>query len=321
MMKVLAPTILFLIFLFFACKDKEQEALWDYEKLEKGAYVRLLDFGQDYFDIKQPEIPILKPRFEFVDSERGNLVEQYRLEVAIRDQSPQNGDQSKDFQFLKQVGKREFSIQESGNWGLELSLKLTEIIKVLNLELEEINQADEFYFKSQLVLNDGRIFSSDNSSISLSASAFENFFDFQAKVFCLISEELYTGAYTIAYVGDPPELFGGTPFTRILPIEIELSPVENQPTVRRIYGIPVLCELTSCHMDLDLEFRCGKSYGRPSHTNLRCREAIYIGQGQQTLPEIDLTNDSVFYLNLELDMYNDCGAAALPFQVKFTKLP
>jgi len=103
-------------------------------------------------------------------------------------------------------------------------------------------------------------------------------------------------------------------------LEIELSLVENQPTVRRIYGIPVLCELTSCHMDLDLEFRCGKSYGIPSHTNLRCREAIFIGQGQQDLAEIDLTSDSVFYLNLELDMYNDCGAGALPFQVKFTKV-
>ena len=253
-MKTPAPYFLLLSFLFFSCLDNDQEALWQYENLEKGAYVRLIDFEQNFFDISQADLPILRPRFEFIDNEGGSLVQEYRLKVGFKDQSPQNGDQSKELQVFKQLEKSKFSIQESGNWGLELALELTEIISALNLKLEEINQPDEFYFRSQVVLKDGRTFSSENSSISLGASAFENFFDFQAKIFCPISTELYSGLYMIDYVGDPPFLFGGTPFTQTLPMEIELSPVENQPTVRRIYDIPVLCELTSCHMDLDLEF-------------------------------------------------------------------
>lgn len=319
-MKTTREIFILLSFLLCACTSKEQEALWKYKDLENGAYVRLLSFEQHHFNaLLESNFP-LQIEVEFVDEFAGREVQLYGIEVSFIDKNLFNGDQSTERVPLVIYSENDFYINEKGNNGIRYSLEWEDILQTLNLGRSLLCQADVFIFSSYLIMKNGQKFSSQNSNISLSNSSFHNFFDFQARVDCFVEEDFYTGTYLLEYAQTPPLLFGAAPYGD-LPILVEAKSVAGQNNHRIVGPICVLGNLVpGGSVFQELELGCGKILGIETDTKLRCVDQILVGQGNQEIPDLDMTNDSVFYLHLEMDIYNDCRAGALPFQVMFSKV-
>lgn len=186
-----------LLTLAWSCADEDLSPILTFDKAGKGAYPRLINESDkliNLFDIDGSEYTY---SVEFVDLEQGDLVAEYILELTYEDADLDDGDASTGPLEFRSWSASDFVEVSSGFKGVEnITITANEAIAAAGITPEEVNPGDQFVFDGRLVLEDGSVFTAENSTATVRGAAFQGHFSFTLPAACPSSLE---GTYS--YVG------------------------------------------------------------------------------------------------------------------------
>ncbi len=307
------------LLLFSSCKDEDLNPIVTFDILGKGAYVRLVSETAREFDLQNLNGAQYEYTVEFVDLEKGALVQTYEINVTYVDNNPDNGDKSGGPSLLRSISSSEFTTNEKGFKQVTVTITLAELATLFGTAPEDIKANDQFIFDGVLTLNDGSKFSFDNSTAAVRGSAFQSHFRFTIKATCPLNDDQFTGTYLVTYEVEPSGAFG--PAFGAEPGTVEVTTVSGSSTKRAfelVYlkdlgigngpstiTVDFVCDFVVLAGDVDGQLSCGG-------------DAITIGPGDPV--PVDLNDDSSFVVNM-VEFKNDggCGVPTAPFALRLTK--
>jgi len=184
-----------------SCGDEVNE-LQTAASVEAGAYARVVTSDEDKTTNKNdPNASSFSATIEFVDAKAGDLVESYTLFATFKDNTIAS-DTAPDYSILDEVmieswDKAGFVTGEKYP-SLDIVVNASDAISKLGLDLANADGGDTFVYRGEILLSDGRIFSSTNSGVSINAELFFNdAFSFTSKFICVPPSPI-TGDYIIA---------------------------------------------------------------------------------------------------------------------------
>ncbi len=176
--------------LFYACDTDNINELQIAANDEFGAYARVIDISSDTnANINSVGSSSFDVEIEFVDEESGNLVTEYKIYASYRDTTIEDED-APDYSINDEVLLYTFSASEFGTGEiyptLAFTIKAADAISALNLNLDIAEGGDQLIYRGEVVLSDGRTFSSTNSGDSINAELFYNdAFSFTSQFVCI----------------------------------------------------------------------------------------------------------------------------------------
>lgn len=320
-MKKYIVLLLMLSVTFFSCKD-ESFFLLDFDSLGKGAYPRLLEGGNSTFDINNPSAGQIGWTVEFVDLERGKLVKEYKVYVSLVDKSSGNGNTGKAEKLWVTKTQSEFTDSKDGYRSTTLSTTYAELNSFLGTNPGEHYAGDLFQFRSELVMEDGRVFASSNSSTVVNdPGAFFSLFNPTATLVCLYDESKFLGNYQVSYLDEVSGAFGKT-FGDTPPV-VELKKVSGS-TTKRQFDITYIPDNPNVKSKFAFVFDlvCDKVVIASVDTKYGCATGATVTLGPSDQATFDRNNDQEVILYYEEFAKNGgCpGTQKIKLGVKLTKL-
>lgn len=317
--------LLLLVLVTVSCNTDDKPIDQVLNDVQYGAVVRTLQFNQAEFYVNQPD-GIFSVDIEIQDELNGGLLERLDIYVRYVDNSGASANAISNEFSWGSIAAADFD--RAGNDGLPnltLELKFDDLAQLVGIPLAQIQCKDQFLIRTDLILTDGRSFSTGSaSSIIL---AYETFFSspycYTINVVEPIDPDLYLGTYSYESVVDGP--LGGPTFipeglvqvykghsnnVRYIPLKHLLSHPSNE--LPRNYYFTVACD----------ESVFGKN--QLSSVIAYCANSgapILLGPDQENAP-INPLDDSVFELWLVegyLGFDGGCGFGTAPSRLRFTK--
>jgi len=234
-------------------------------------------------------------------------VANYIVYVAFDDNDASNGDLSS----ASRIEYRNFTQADFGDSGndtrsLTLNFPFTDVASAVGVAIADISPGDRFQFTTELILDDGRVFTADNTESTIFGPAFRAFFDWNVNATCPLPDDLFVGAYAMSY----PDAYEG-PWAgaggRAVEETVTLSLVPGSTTTRTwtlgvlprfgpfgtTFTLEWVCDIVTLQADVNVGVGCGS----PS---------IFIKQGTPT--PADITADGSIDINWVEDG-GGCGYA------------
>lgn len=301
-----------------SCADDSLSPIITFDQAIKGAYVRLLELKVGEFDLADYDGSAYSYTAEFVDEAQGDRVSSYDIYVRFDDNTPDNGDNSKEEQLWNSFGQGDFFENERGYKAIDVDILLTQVAGLLGLAEADLSPGDFFEFRSEVILDNGAVFTRANSSSAVNGSAFQGFFDFTAKVTCPISDDLFVGSYKITYDEyDPSDgfdfAFGADP------APVVIRTVSGSSTLREFDFSYLPDSYNFDGQTLRFDIVCDNVQPSNVDTGVGCGGGSIIISAASN-PPVDITDDSQFTMDL-IDYFADggCGVPQIPMKVTFTK--
>lgn len=316
-MKKLSIIIAAGLLMMTACKDDELSPIITFDKAGKGAYVRLLSLVSGEYDLANFASSAFAYEVEFVDEAQGNNVSTYDIYVSFDDNSPGNGDNSKAETLFSSFGQGDFGSSSRGYKSMAVSLPLSEAASKLGLAEADLTAGDFFVYRTELVLTDGRVFTKANSTAAVNGSAFQGFFDFDAKCTCPLPDEKFSGAYQIEYVSHSAGPFGAI-FGASPPV-VTLRTVSGSTTLREFDWTYLPDTYVFDGQTWRFDFVCTEMQLNTMDSGVGCGGGSITMEQDGPLP-VDITDDSSFEWNF-IEYANDggCGVDPNPVTIRFVK--
>lgn len=190
---------------FSSCGDEVNE-LQTGATGEAGAYARILTSDEDKTtNLLDPTSSSFDAKIEFVDAEAGNLVESYSIYVTFKDNtiaSDTAPDYSISNEVLIETWEKSSFVSGDVYPSLDITINAADAINKLGLDLTNADGGDTFIYRGEILLSDGRTFSSTNSGVSVNSELFFNdAFNFTSKFICIPPSPV-TGDYIIQMKDD-----------------------------------------------------------------------------------------------------------------------
>ena len=199
-MKKIINKLLIIAFAFstvISCKDPDN-AIYDvFDGIEHGAILRTLDRVSTNYNIFD-----LNSSFEIVieeqDEEYGALLDVVNVYISYTDNTDDSVDNSRAEVLLKAISASEFTTSANGLPTTSVSSSFSESLVALGFTIGDgnYNGGDLINFRLEVVLTDGRTFSSDDASGSLEGSYFQSPYAYTAGILCIPASPI-TGDYVI----------------------------------------------------------------------------------------------------------------------------
>ncbi|MBZ9728467.1 hypothetical protein LB467_02105 [Salegentibacter sp. JZCK2] len=196
--KIYLPLFLFCGLFMQSCDDGD--ALIDdiTENTTRGAILRTIEIRADELlvgeNALQGEFDIT---LEVQDSEMGALVESVEVYTRFVDNTNTDGtDLDTEDNLFTTIPRSEFFTGEFGLPRLDFSIPATELASSTGVPISAIDGGDEFRIRFELVLEDGRRFSFDQNTGTLTGSFFRSPFQYTAPIVCAPSPPT-AGEWTI----------------------------------------------------------------------------------------------------------------------------
>lgn len=188
------------------CADEDLGPILTFDIAGKGAYVRLVSESDKLINLFDIAGSSYTYSVEFVDVEQGDLVSEYVIELTYSDADLSDGDQSTGPIAFRSFQASEFEELASGFKGLsDITITANDVISAAGLTADDVNPGDQFIMDGSLILEDGSVFSADNSSASVRGSAFQGHFRFILPAACPSSlEGTYDFTTTDIWCGADP---------------------------------------------------------------------------------------------------------------------
>ncbi len=305
-------------FFAFACENEDLQVL-TFETAEKGAFVRLVSLNQDLLiDPSNISGSAIDMDVDFVDPENGATIQDFDIFLTFEDLTPENGDNSKAEVQIRDFTSGDFSTSELGNMGVSVDIPASEMLQALGLAEADLSATDRFRVRSEIIDDQGRVFSADNSSppISNFMDAFNSAFRYNLNVACPVADDFYSGTYAVEYVTPPnPGGFGPIFGDPAPPVTL----VAGGSTVRS-FDFTYLPGIGGFAQTITFDLLCNITRVRLRDTGLGCGSgAITIGPGSED-GIMSLTDDSEITITL-INYVTDggCGVGAYENVIRLVK--
>ena len=178
-------TVLALTSLMFTSCDEGDAVVDDVTAgTERGAILRTVN-------VTSNELPIgvsdgfFGVELEVQDSENGNLVSSIEVFANFRDETPDNGKGATTPEaMVESISPSTFTTGEFGLPRLNYEITLPALLSATGVAESDIDGGDQFRVRFELVLSDGRRFSFDQNSGTLTGSYFSSPFLYSATIVC-----------------------------------------------------------------------------------------------------------------------------------------
>lgn len=311
--------LLLVLFAFSGCKDEDLKPIITFEDAGKGAYVRLVSLNQDLV-IDPTQIPAsgIDMDVDFVDPTGGETITDYDVFIRFIDNTPGNGENSRDEVQIRDFSGSDFGTSENGNVGVSVQIPAAEILQALNLTEDQIDATDRFSVRSEIIDEQGRVFSASNSSppIANFGGAFNGAFAYNINVACPVGDDFMVGAYTMEYVSEGAGGFG--PAFGPGPIDVTLT-ADN--STQRSFQAVYLPDFSATPSTFTFNLLCDKTQMTSGNSGgLTCGGgSITLGPAAE-FGSMDLTDDSEFILTIrEFENDGGCGTAPFDYTFRFVK--
>lgn len=197
--KIYLPFVLLCGFLFQGCD--EGDALIDeiFEETTRGAILRTIEIRSDEILVGSNSLEgEFDVTLEVQDSEMGNLVESIEVYTRFVDNTNEDGnDLDTDDNLFATIPSSEFYTGEFGLPRLDYTITAQEFASSTGVSIDAIDGGDEFRIRFELVLTDGRRFSFNQNTGTLTGSFFRSPFQYTSPIVCSPSTPT-SGEWTIA---------------------------------------------------------------------------------------------------------------------------
>ncbi|NER15157.1 hypothetical protein GWK08_17005 [Leptobacterium flavescens] len=154
---------------FYGCEGSQPiDEVFD--DISRGAILRTLSANNSYniFDATSA----FEAQLEESDLENGDLLSEVNLYISFVDNQDDGTDRDVAEQLFNSFAASELGISDSGLPLIDVSISLTEAVAAVGLSDGEFFGGDQFIFRFEVVLTDGRVFSSGNANSTVTGGSF-----------------------------------------------------------------------------------------------------------------------------------------------------
>ena len=311
-----------------SCADEELSPIVTQDALLFGAFPRLVELRTGEYDLNDLENSTYDMEVDFVDNAEGEDIAEYRLYVVFDDNTTGSGrpDYSSDEVLVRSYTPTDFRAGPNGNLGVDVSIPFTEVAQLADVPLDSIFAGDRFQFRAEVEKEDGRVFSSSNSTPAIT-NAFGGIFDFNVNATCPLPDDRYSGEYRVTYgtiydqfdlFGEPVQALGNPPLDLVVTLELVAGSTTRRTFNVGTYANPGYAFATG---PTTLDFACDRVTSTAIDSGAGCGDGT-IAATQPSADPFNFSDDSSFTINFidfgETD--GGCGVAGLPFSLVFTKV-
>jgi len=252
---------------------------------------------------------------EVID-QRGQDFEKVDVFVSFFDNNPEDGDESRDEVLITTLNPGDFDT--SGEFP-KLNLEFTEVDfnTALDLTGDDYTGGDRFNIRLELVMTDGRIFTSTNANnVVTGGPFFRSPFQYNINVTCFIPEDYFVGDYLMERISDQESPFGDS-FTE----EGQVVTITRNGADRNFEFVyfPGAFDFGQV---MTLSLICNEIFvsGGAASGTLGCGGGS-IGQSTPEVPSAyDIENDTEIIIEiLDFEPDGGCGTGGYPVTLRFTK--
>lgn len=299
-----------------ACSsDPELGPIITIDTAEVGAFPRTQNLIASEYDLMNLSTSSYIHEIDFRSENGGDNVSNFRVFVSFDDNDPSNGDDSSGEVLVGDFGPADFITSDASdsNNALTLDFPFMAMTAATGVDAANVSPGDRFQFRSELELEDGRVFTSANTESTIFGPAFRAFFDFNVNATCPLPDNLFVGSYAISHIQGP-----GNPWaTGVRENTVELALVPGSSTVRNINGVVVIDAFGGFEMPASVEFVCDVARWQDTGPGVGCGAPaiMYLFGGDN--PQ-DITDDSSIVLSIA-EEGGGCGYSNLDI-IQLTRL-
>ena len=280
----------------FSCgSDPDLAPIITIDNAEIGAFPRTLNLVSGEYDLMNLSTSTYVHDLDFRSEDGGSNVAEYRLFLTFEDNNPGNGDDSSEEVLFRTFTQADFvdSPEGDSNTAITLSFPFTESAAATGVPIDNVEPNDRFSFRAELELDDGRVFTGNNTESTIFGPAFRAFFDFNVNATCPISDDLFVGEYSIEFLQGP-----GNPWATGLRVEnVTLALVPGSTTLRQ-FGGNVIDAFGGFPVTVQMDFVCNTVQWLPTGPGVGCGPPNIEYQSGAPQPQ-DITDDSVIILEYQ----------------------
>ncbi|MHA7832696.1 MAG: hypothetical protein ACX93O_16485 [Flagellimonas sp.] len=171
---------------------------------------------------------------EIQDKEDGALVDQVDVYVGFRDNTEDVGPGTDvDESLYGTIPSSEFTTGSFGLPRFSYSISLAEMLTFVNRTDMDITGGDQFTIRFELILTDGRRFSFDDNTGTLTGSFFSSPFLYTPTVICPVGADQFVGEYSLTVTPDSP--LGGVPLWNDQTVTLSVGETSTQRVFEATY--------------------------------------------------------------------------------------
>jgi hypothetical protein len=294
-----------------------------------GAFLRVLSVTSSGFDVAD----LNTAKYEFVgevqDVNDGQDVAKVDFYVAFKPSGQKAGNEPSTP--IVSYDAANFTTQKaSGLPGSTFSLKLTDILNYLNLDVNTLGLGDQMEIRWEVILKDGTVFTNKHASPAVTGGFYVSPYFARASIVSSIPDNIFVGDYTVTKTGGGSGIFGTSAIfsdgpTNTGPFTMTLQVDEDDKKNGRVASVCYLPDFGCFSMNLPLTFfrkQGFKTFGVDDNwVSTRGTVSSGVGCGlnldlaqivDPTQSGFDVDDDSSFSFILEDNKNGDCGGAATP---------
>ncbi len=184
--------------LITSCEDGDKVFDQIIENEQRGAILRTVNLISNELPIGVADASF-SAELEVQDQENGGLLESLDVFVGFRDNTVDAGAPDLDVPeaLWGNIPASAFEIGEFGLPRTTVSVPLTELLSFTGVNEADLFGGDQFTIRFELKLTDGRSFSNDDNTGTLTGSFFSSPFLYTPTVICPVGDEQFVGTYVI----------------------------------------------------------------------------------------------------------------------------
>ena len=306
-----------LLIILTSCEEGKEVFDQIIESEQRGAILRTVALISNELPIGVADAGFAV-ELEEQDQQNGDLLASVEVFVGFNDNTVPDGGTDLDVaesQFST-ITASEFTTGEFGLPRTTVEISLAEMLAHTGVQEADLFGGDNFSVRFELVLTDGRRFSNDDNSGTITGSYFSSPFLYTPTVVCPVGADQFVGTYVIDQV--VPGIFGADTWGSGTVVELTIGEISTQRVFEAVYLPSFMIGNGPRAFAFDLV--CGGVIPTPSQASgLQCSSGITLGPPLDgAFGSYDPMDDSTFTIILRDDESDDCGGG-VDATVRLTK--
>jgi hypothetical protein len=311
-MKKIIYLFLSVLITIYSC-DESTDPNNFFDENANGAWLKTVALASSSLNLNDITSAKFEVTLEEVDEEGGTLLSLVNVYVQYIDNTVITTDQSVAEVFYDVLDASEFD-SSTGNPTITHTITANQLVDFLSLDALDLAATDLFVVRYELVLTDGRVFSTINSGTNIEDTTnpfYVSPFAYKVPLVCPVDSSYAIGTYDLTTT--IPGVFG-TSFQETVEVTVGTAPTKRTFSADWLPGAG-FGNTSPYQFDLV----CGNViFDDDQGTGLLCSLGILLSSGD-TLTSYDESDDSVILINFTENTQGDCGAGPTQNQIMLTR--